>query len=280
MNRLGIEFISAFGMPPVAFVELAAELGCGHISIGTNQFEFDPHGYARFSLKDDASLRRELKAALSANGIALSLGENLAVQPGIDPREQWLSDLELFSDLGVPRINSVSFEPDLQRNIDQYGLLAETTADFGIEALIEFVPIFGIPDLPTALTLIDRVGHPNLRLLIDTMHVGRSGATASELRALPPGLAGYIQLCDAPMTPEIPDYMYEAMYERKVPGEGELPLADYLGALPQNLVVGLEVPLRTEAENGVAPRERLGRTVAAARALLDGLDRVDKFRTA
>ncbi len=271
MDNLGIEFISAFGMPPVAFVELAAELGCRYISLGTNQTDFDPHGYPRYKIKEDAALRRELKAALSANGVTISLGENLLVQPDVDMREQWLSDLEVFAELGVQRINSVTFEFDLQRNIDQYALLAETTAGFGIEAQLEFVPIFGIADIPTALKVVQQIAHPNLRLLIDTMHVGRSGATADDLRALPPELIGYIQLCDAPLVPEIPDYMYEAMYERKVPGEGELPLASYLAALPRDLVVGLEIPLRAEAERGVGARERLGRTVAAGRALLQSL---------
>ena len=57
-----------------------------------------------------------------------------------------------------------------------------------------------------------------------------------------------------------------------VPGEGELPLRDMLAALPRDRVVGLEVPLRSEALAGVGPRERLGRCVAAARDLLAQLD--------
>lgn len=271
MQNLGIEFISVFGMPPVAYIELAAELGCRNVSLGFQQTDFDPHGFPRYDLRGYAALRRELKAALAANDVSIALGENLLVQAEVDMRDFWRSELELFAELGVTRINSVSFEPDLQRNIDQYGQLAEITADFGIKALLEFVPIFGVADIPTALTVIEKVGHPNLGMIVDTMHVARSGATADDLRALPPELVGYIQLCDAPFTAEIPDYMYEAMFERKVPGEGELPLADYLRALPRDRIVSLEVPLRAEAERGVDTRERLGRTVAAARELLGSL---------
>lgn len=271
MHELGIEFISVFGMPPVAYVELAAELGCRHVSLGFQQTDFDPHGFPRYDLRQDAALRRELKAALAANGVSIALGENLLVQAEADMRAFWLSELELFAELGVTRINSVSFEPELQRNIDQYGRLAEIAAGFGIKALLEFVPIFGVPDIPTALTVIDKVGHPNLGMIVDTMHVARSGASAADLAALPAELVGYIQLCDAPFVAEIPDYMYEAMFERKVPGEGELPLADYLRALPYDRIVSLEVPLRSEAEAGVTTRERIGRTVAAARELLASL---------
>jgi hypothetical protein len=34
MNRIGIERLCVFGMPPVEFVTLAADLGCSFIGIG------------------------------------------------------------------------------------------------------------------------------------------------------------------------------------------------------------------------------------------------------
>jgi sugar phosphate isomerase/epimerase len=271
MQSLGIEMISVFGMPPVPFVELARDLGCRHITLGLRQMDFDPHGYPRFSLREPA-LRRELVAAMDACGISISLGEGFLVAPGAESRDAWAADLELMAELGVPRINSVSFEPDRQRNIDQFGLLAETAAGFGIETLVEFVPIFAVADLPAAHDLVRQVGRPDFRIMVDTMHVGRSGATAADLAAIDPALIGYIQLCDAPIEPEIANYMDEAMHQRLVPGEGELPLLDMLAALPRDRVVGLEVPLRSEALAGVGPRERLGRCVAAARDLLAQLD--------
>jgi sugar phosphate isomerase/epimerase len=271
MENLGIEMISVFGMPPATFVELARELGCRYVSAGLRQMDYNPHGYPRSSLRDPA-VRRELVAAMDHCGVSISLGEGFLVQPGADPRETWASDLEIMAELGIKRINSVSFEPDHQRNVEQFGLLAETASAFGIETLVEFVPIFAVADLATAHAIVRQVGRPDFRLLIDTMHVGRSGATAADLAAIDPGLIGYIQLCDAPLRPEIPDYMEEAMYQRRVPGEGELPLLDMLAALPRDRIVGLEVPLRSEAEAGVGPRERLGRCIAAARRLLARLD--------
>jgi sugar phosphate isomerase/epimerase len=104
--------------------------------------------------------------------------------------------------------------------------------------------------------------------MIDTMHVARSGATTADLAALDPATVGHIQLCDVPRTPVIPDYMEEAMWERGVPGEGELPLADMLSALPRGRIVGLEIPRRSEALAGAEPRAWLTRSVAAARSLL------------
>jgi sugar phosphate isomerase/epimerase len=275
MQDLGLEFISVFGMPPVEYVELAAGLGCGYVTFSLEpSLAFNPHNYSPYSLRTDAGLRRDVKAALAHHGVRISLGEGFVITSDKDVRDVWGPDLAIMSELGVKRINAVTLEPDFARNVDQYGALAELSASHGIETLVEFIPIFTIPDLPTAVRLVRQVGRPDFRLVIDTMHVGRSGATAAELAALDPALVAHIQLCDAPISPVIPDYLTEAMYERQVPGEGELPLADMLAALPRDkVVIGLEVPRRSEAEAGAGPRERLGRCVAAARELLGDVER-------
>jgi hypothetical protein len=52
------------------------------------------------------------------------------------------------------------------------------------------------------------------------------------------------------------------------PGEGELPLAQFLRLVPDGVVVSLEIPMRSLAEAGVGPRERTARCVEAARTLL------------
>lgn len=274
--NLGIDLISVLGMPPVRFIELAAELGCPNVSLGLNQMDYNPFGFPRYSIPTDAALRREIKAALAANGVTIALGENLTVMADMDCRDMWKTSLDLLGELGVRQVNSVSFEQDFQRNVDQYGQLAELSASHGIRTLIEFVPIFGIADMPATLELIRQVGHPNLGFIFDTMHAGRTGVTADDVRAVPPELIGYIQLCDAPRGQADyafldPGYMDEAMHERMAPGDGEMPLAEYLRALPLDRVISLEIPQRSAAEAGMSLRESLGRSIAATRDLLASL---------
>ena len=45
MHRLGIEHLSVFGLPPIAFIDLAADLGCSCIATGLTASPFNPHGY-------------------------------------------------------------------------------------------------------------------------------------------------------------------------------------------------------------------------------------------
>lgn len=168
----------------------------------------------------------------------------------------------------MPRINVVSLDADRNRTFDQFATLAELAAQRDIETLIEPVPGLTIGDLPTALTALNHIARLDVRLLVDTMHLVRSGSGADDLAAVDPRQIGYAQLCDATLKPHTDNYAEEAVYERMVPGEGELPLPDLLAALPGDIVIGLEVPRRSLALAGVGPADRLRPCVEAARALL------------
>jgi sugar phosphate isomerase/epimerase len=267
MDRLGIEFISVFGLPPVQFVNLAADLGCRHIGMMLTPMADNPHGYPPWSLRQDAALRRDMVAAMRDRGVSISLGEGFFARAGADLRDS-AADLELMRELGVERIGTLSVDPDSARAFDQFAVLAEMTATLGMEVVIEFGPPLAVADLPTAVAAARHVGRSNTRLLIDTMHLIRSGSGAADLAALDPGMIGYLQLCDVPLVSKYADYAEEAKYERMMPGTGELPLLDILNVLPPHLAIGLEVPQRALARSGVKTHERLGGCVAAARSLL------------
>jgi sugar phosphate isomerase/epimerase len=263
MSRLGVEQLSVLGLKPVEVVNLVADLGCNCISTGLSGMP----GYASFSLRDDKGLRREMRAAMRDRGVSISLGEGCIVRPGHDLRDM-AADFDILQELGAERINTVSMDPDLDRSLDQFGVLAEMSAARGMESSIELCPVLTINSLTSAVAAVRHVGRKDFRLLLDTMHLGRSGATAAEIAALDPAMIGYVQLCDAPLEPANPNYMDEATFDRMVPGEGELPLREYLSAMPAGLVVSLEVPSRTLAAAGLSVRERLERCVKAARALM------------
>lgn len=267
MNRLGIEQLSVFGLPPVAFVTLAADLGCGAISTGLTSFGFNPHGYAPFSLREDAALRREMIAAMRDTGVAISLGEGCIIRPGAEIGDA-AADMDLFRELGAERLNTVSMDPDGNRTLDQLARFAEMAGERGMVSTVELCPMLTIDRLAGAVAAVRHVGRADFRLLLDMMHLGRSGATGAEVAALDPAMIDYVQLCDAPRVPTEPDYMLEATFERMIPGEGDMPIADYLAALPPGLTMSLEVPMKSRAEAGIGARARLEPCVAAARRLL------------
>ena len=271
MDRLGIDFISVFGMPPVAFVELAADLGCAHIGLGPKPLVTNPGVYPDWSLLDDPALRRSVKAALAANGVSISLGEACLLFPGDDVRDV-APALDVLAELGAPRVNIASLDPDRWRTFDQCAQFAEMADARGMQATAEFAPMLGVPDLPSARALVRHVGRPGFALLVDMLHVARSGATAEDLAALSPGEIGHIQLCDGLLDWTMQSYAEEAGAERRCPGDGEFPLVDWLAALPDAISIGLEIPIRSRAMAGDAPGDWLRPCVAAARGLIKDAD--------
>jgi sugar phosphate isomerase/epimerase len=266
-RAIGIDFISFMGLPPVHSVALAAELGCQHISIALAPMPGNPPGNPLWSLREDAVLRRDLIAAQRDYDITISLGEGFLIRPGTDIRDT-AADLEIMRELGIPIANIVAIDPDWNRSIDQLAAFAELAAASGLRTTLEMMPGMLIGNLEKAVAAIKETGKPNLRLLLDSMHVFRSGATAADIEKLDPALIGYVQLCDVPLVSKYESYGEEARFERLIPGEGELPLADFIKALPAHLMLGLEIPMRAKAQAGVTLREALAPAVTAIRALL------------
>ncbi|MCB2072996.1 MAG: TIM barrel protein [Novosphingobium sp.] len=271
-NRLGIEMLTLLGMPPVEHVELAAELGCVSISTGLMKLPLAPFGYPDvelypdWSLVDDTALRRETKAALRDTGVHIGLGEGFRVCPEQDVVDA-AGQLDVMADLGVWRINAICTEHDLPRAHDQYAMLAEMVTVRGMQFMVEFAPPHAVNSVGDALAVVEHVGRGRCRLMFDSMHFFRSGGTLEDIAELDPTLIGYAQMCDAPAQSPGSSYMQEAMFERMVPGEGELPLRDWVAALPLDCAIGLEVPMIERFRSGMTPREHAAGVVAAARAL-------------
>jgi sugar phosphate isomerase/epimerase len=271
MKRLGLEMISAFGLPPVDYVRLAAELGCAHVSLAVSGAGINPHGYAAYDLRLDAPLRRALQAELAASGVAVSMAEGFTVRPDTEMAGR-TAEFDLFAELGARRINLVSLEPDWARTCDQFGVIAGMAAARGMGLTMEFAPGLTVHNLPLAMEMVRQIGRDDVHILIDTMHLYRSGGTAADVAALPPGWVDYVQISDVPLVSSYENYMQEAMTDRKRPGEGELPLADILAAVPRDCPVSMEIPLLAEAKAGIGPYDRLWPAAEAVRALLANLN--------
>lgn len=97
MDRLGIEMLSVFGLPPVEFVHVAADLGWRHISSGITGFPVPHLGYPPYSLRDNRRLRCQLLAAMDERGVAISSGEGMLVRGDADVRDL-AADLDVMAE--------------------------------------------------------------------------------------------------------------------------------------------------------------------------------------
>ena len=268
MNRLGIDRLSVFGMPPAEFVTLAADLGCGHVGIGLSRMSsYNPENFPDWSLRDDAGLRRELVAVLRDRGIGIGVVEGFAYGAGIE-LASFASDMDLVRELGGSRIACVSMDKDMARTVAGFSELCAMAAERDLLVSAEVGSLGPYGKIDAAVAMAGAIGMANFSLMLDAMHYFRLGNTVAQLEAMDPGLIGYVQLCDVPLKQRFETYMEEAMYERMTPGDGELPLAEFVRAVPPDVVISLELPLRSLADEHVGARERLAPAIAAARALL------------
>ncbi|MDB6062646.1 MAG: hypothetical protein JWM78_2749 [Verrucomicrobiaceae bacterium] len=266
--RVGVEYITLLGIGPLEMIACAAAAECRDISLVLSRPDFNPYDYPFFSLIDDARLRRETVASLRDNNVSIALVDGFAVFPGSDAAQQRPA-FDVLAELGVKRINAISFDPARARSLDQIGEIVTMAGSYGITATMEPCPMLTFKTLAEVLEVIEAVALPNFKLLIDTMHLTRVGDTAADLARLDPQLIDYVQLSDGPSVIADPfNYMDEAMNERMIPGDGDMPLVDILRAVRADLVVSVEVPMRSLAQAGVSAQERVQRAVAGARRVI------------
>lgn len=165
--------------------------------------------------------------------------------------------IEAAAALGARFLTVLCDEADLDRFADRFAALTEMSRPYRVRPVVEFMAFRPLRRLADAVGIVRRSDGGGL--LLDTLHIQRCGVTVTELAGVDPALLGYLQMCDAPARPphgigvpaQMPrgqrvsagdDAVLEARTMRLPPGEGELPLTELLGVLPDDLPVSVEAP--------------------------------------
>src|SRR5690606_4079576 len=103
--------------------------------------------------------------------------------------------------------------------------------------------------------IVRQSGQANFGLMVDALHLARSGGTPADVGALEPALIHMVQICDAPLAPPAAAALrQEALADRPYPGEGGLPLHELLDAAAPDVQIDAEIPCARHA--GLAPEEQ------------------------
>jgi sugar phosphate isomerase/epimerase len=84
-----------------------------------------------------------------------------------------------------------------------------------------------VDDVEKALMVVEGANAPNGGLALDTWHLGKLRLEPDDLRRIPPRFLSWVELCDGPYE-YAEDRLDEVINRRKLPGEGEFPLQDYI----------------------------------------------------
>jgi sugar phosphate isomerase/epimerase len=183
-------------------------------------------------------------------------------------REDYEPALEAGARLGARYVTVNSDDPDIQRASETFAALTAEARPYGLRPLIEPIIYTRVSNLDEAIYIAERSGGGGV--LLDTLHFQRYGGRLERLRSMDRDLLSYVQLCDAPLAPPsglprprtLPrgqstdgtDLQLESRAMRLLPGDGELPLAEFLATLPEGIPVSVEAPVLSLRET-LTPRE-------------------------
>lgn len=216
----------------------------------------------------DTRMMRETLARLTDTGLTVLDVELIFLRPEHRPQDA-LAVLDAGHRLGARFALVLGYDSDETRLADRFGGLCEEAQQRGIRPGLEFMKYSPVQTLEAAVRIVQRAGHPAGAVLVDALHLQRSGGTASSLAAVPPDLLPYGQLCDGPLEPSRPtddEARVESRTHRLYPGDGQLPLVELINALPECSALSVEAPVA--ADGGASPIERAGRAYAAAARVL------------
>lgn len=151
--------------------------------------------------------------------------------------------IDAGAELGAANILVVSSDPDPDRTAGALHQLCEWAQPANMSVALEFLMITAVRSLNSALDIIKRCDHPAAAVLIDSLHFQRAGQAPADLKSVDRNLLNYSQICDGQLHCEnnMDAYLTDAVDLRSAPGEGELPLASLLEALPPAIPLSLEV---------------------------------------
>lgn len=265
---LSLAHFTIMDADPVALVETGAAAGFDAVGLRI----MPPFPTDRIvPVVGDVPLQRRIRAAMRDTGVGILDVEAFWIFPETDVMA-WRPALDLAAELGARHVLTVGNDPDRSRLAGNFARFCEEASARGLRVMLEFIPYSALRGLQDAASLLSEVRPAEAGILVDALHLSRSGGHPSDLAGYDPSLFTYAHLCDVPAIPPAPGgERDEARGGRLYPGEGGLWLDAFVAAFPPGTPMAIEAPnaARTAA---LSPEERARMAAEAARRLLSRLD--------
>jgi sugar phosphate isomerase/epimerase len=239
MNRLSLAQLTVNDACGPALIETAARAGFDAVGLRV----ISPAGAVPHpQIAGNETLLREVEASLKATGLAVLDVNSFWITP-----QTTLADFRPVLDaavrLAAPYILVVIDDRDLARGRVVLAQCCAAAALAGIRIALEFQPYGAVRSLAAAAAIVQETGPFRVGIVLDVLHLYRSGGTAADVAALPQELLAFVQFCDAPrVAPPFDQLRVESRGRRLYPGEGELPLDELMDALPEGITLDVETP--------------------------------------
>lgn len=207
----------------------------------------------------------EVRARTADAGVIVLDVEVVWLKPGADDPDHFRI-IDAGAAIGACNVLMVSSDPDHGAAAAKFARLAAHAAERDMRVSLEFALFTEVRSIAAACAILDQTGRADAGLLIDPLHLARTGGTPEEVGSVDAGHFAYAQFCDAPAhgpgLPHVEAIVHEALDLRLDIGKGALPLGPLLKALPAGLPLSIELRSKALRDGYPDPADR-------GRALLD-----------
>ncbi|MFJ4349250.1 sugar phosphate isomerase/epimerase family protein [Pseudomonas sp. NPDC089401] len=260
MRALGVAHLTALDLPPVDLVRQAAR--AGFAAVGLRLHPVLP-GAQAYPQPVGSPAARELQRVLVGEGVRVSDIEFLSLTPQLQVAE-CEALLAAGAELGAASLTVSGDDDDPARLSQTFAALCELASGYGLRVDLEFMRWRAVANLQQAVAVVAGAGQENAGVLVDALHLYRSGGDERAVAQVDPRYLRAVQVCDAPqLAPPEALIIQEAREGRLLPGQGALPLLALLDALPANTAVSVETP-----SSLLATVDRLEAAYQATRSLI------------
>ena len=235
-NTVGPLSLAAGVLPefnPPEVVSAAAAAGFGMVGIW-----FDTETWS-------ATRAREVRLRLDGTGVVALDMEPIFVTPDGDHGEHLI---DAAAEVGARNVLTVSQGLEPERFAVRFAELCDHAAPAGITVVVEPTLLYSVATLAEAQHVVALAGRPNGAILADNLHLDRAGGEPIEaLGQLDAALLPYAQICDAsawPADSSRPGLFSDARDGRRLLGDGDLPVREFIAALPEGTPLSLEIRSR------------------------------------
>jgi sugar phosphate isomerase/epimerase len=250
MNDLALAPTTIPDAGPLDYIAAAAAAGYRHVGLRLNPspgFPFHP-------VVGNAVLIKEMKTRLAGAGLRVLDIYSFYLQPSTEV-VTFKPAIELAAEFGAKYLVTMGADTDWSRQRDNFIRICEIAAAYGLTCIVEPAVIRPLANVAQTQRLIRDAGCTNVAICVDPLNFSRAGDHASDLTRIDPKLLPYAQICDGIIGPDEPN---PALLGRMSPnrrcllGQGDVPLADILDALPPGLPLSIELPPPSDRTVGAA----------------------------
>jgi sugar phosphate isomerase/epimerase len=267
-HRIGLAALTVLELSPPDMVSCAAEAGFESLGLRLIPPTADE---VQHPMVGDTPLVRETARRIAATGVPVLDIELFRLRPETNVND-YRSAVETGARLGAREVLLAGNDPDEARLTDRFAAFCDLAHEYGMGANLEPMPWTDVKDFAQGVRIVAAAARDNGGVVIDPIHFDRGLSMPDEIAKAPRAFLRYMQFCDAPAArpTDTETLLLQARAERLMPGDGGLDLRGILRAVPPDLPLALEIPMRTLTQS-MSALERTKQMVAKTRRLLASL---------